>query len=33
MIFKLMRNNNFIGGLFGALIVLNAHAIVEGWYR
>jgi len=33
MIYKLMRDNRFVGALFGALIVLNAHAIEWGWYR
>lgn len=33
MIWKLIRDNRVVGSLFSALIVLNAHAIVEGWYR
>ena len=33
MIYKLLRNNNVVGSLFSALIVLNAHAIDVGWYR
>jgi len=30
---KWVFDNRIIGSLFSALIVINAHAITEGWYR
>ena len=30
---KWLSNNWIIGAAFGALLVVNAHAITAGWYR
>lgn len=30
---KWLRDNRVIGSAFAALLIVNAHAIVEGWYR